>query len=221
MREDGREDEVFTLIGPKRLDVPWKVLERSGWIAAAVCREIRVTLPRREAGLRPRRPRTHYRLAVENPAKIDVVRRLVRQHAGQPTLVIGQYLDQLDLVAERTGAPIITGKTPVKERSGSSTAFRTGEIRRLIVSKVGNFAIDLPDASVIQVSGTFGSRQEEAQRLGRLLRPKSDGRRAHFYTVVSDETVEQDFGQNRQRFLTEQGYAYRIIDADDLTETPG
>ena len=218
VREDGHEDEVFTLIGPKRLDVPWKVLERSGWIAEALCREIRVPLAgelRKRYALSDQR--SQFRLAAENAAKLDVLDALLERHKGDLVLVIGQYLDQLDKVAKRTGAPIITGKTPKEERVDLYGRFRAGEIRRLIVSKVGNFAVDLPDASVIiQLSGTFGSRQEEAQRLGRVLRPKSDGRRALFYTVVSDETVEQDFGQHRQLFLTEQGYAYEILGAREV-----
>jgi DNA excision repair protein ERCC-3 len=219
VREDGHEDEVFTLIGPKRVDVPWKVLERSGWIAEALCREIRVPLPqelRKRYALSDQR--SQFRLAAENAAKLEVLDALLERHAGEQVLVIGQYLDQLDEVARRTGAPLINGKTPKQERVELYGRFRAGEIKRLIVSKVGNFAVDLPDASVIiQLSGTFGSRQEEAQRLGRVLRPKSDGRRALFYTVVSDETVEQDFGQHRQLFLTEQGYAYEIVGAREVT----
>ncbi len=218
VREDGAEDEVFTLIGPKRLDVPWKVLERSGWIAEALCREIRVPLPvelRKRYALSDQR--SQFRLAAENAAKLEVLDALLRRHAGEQVLVIGQYLDQLDAVARRTGAPLINGRTPKPERVALYGRFRAGELGLLIVSKVGNFAVDLPDASVIiQLSGTFGSRQEEAQRLGRVLRPKSDGRRALFYTVVSDETVEQDFGQHRQLFLTEQGYAYEILGARDV-----
>jgi DNA excision repair protein ERCC-3 len=218
VREDGHEDEVFTLIGPKRLDVPWKVLERSGWIAEALCREIRVPLPqelRKRYALSDQR--SQFRLAAENAAKLEVLDALLKRHEGEQVLVIGQYLDQLDEVARRTGAPLINGKTPKEDRVELYGRFRAGEIKRLVVSKVGNFAVDLPDASVIiQLSGTFGSRQEEAQRLGRVLRPKSDGRRALFYTVVSDETVEQDFGQHRQLFLTEQGYAYEILDAREV-----
>jgi DNA excision repair protein ERCC-3 len=218
VREDGHEDEVFTLIGPKRMDVPWKVLERSGWIAEALCREIRVPLPqelRKRYALSDQR--SQFRLAAENAAKLDVLDALLARHAEEQVLVIGQYLDQLDEVARRTHAPLINGKTPKDERIALYNRFREGEIRRLVVSKVGNFAVDLPDASVIiQLSGTFGSRQEEAQRLGRVLRPKSDGRRALFYTVVSDETVEQDFGQHRQLFLTEQGYAYEILGAREV-----
>ena len=222
VREDGREGEVFSLIGPKRYDAPWKDIEAQGYIAPADCVEVRVTLPDGERlAYATADPETRYRLASCTHAKIDVVRRLVRQHAGQPTLVIGQYIDQIDEIAELLDAPVIKGETTVKERQRLFNAFRTGEIGLLVVSKVANFSIDLPSAEVaIQVSGSFGSRQEEAQRLGRLLRPKTEGRSAHFYTVVSRDTVDADFAQNRQRFLAEQGYAYRIIDADDLTETP-
>jgi DNA excision repair protein ERCC-3 len=215
VREDGHEDDVFTLIGPKRFDVPWKVLERRGWIAEARCREVRVPL---EEGLRKRYvladQRAQFRLAAENPVKLDVLEAILDAHRGDLVLVIGQYLDQLDQVAERIGAPLITGKTPKDERLERYAAFSSGAEPVLIVSKVGNFAVDLPEARVIvQLSGTFGSRQEEAQRLGRVLRPKADGRGARFYTLVSDETSEQDFAQHRQLFLTEQGYAYEILDA--------
>jgi DNA excision repair protein ERCC-3 len=218
VREDGQAEDVFTLIGPKRMDVPWKVLERSGWIAEALCREVRVPLPQ---DLRKRYAlgdqRTQFRLAAENPAKLEVLDTLLARHADEQVLVIGQYLDQLDAVVRRTGAPLINGKTPKDERVALYGRFRAGEVRRLVVSKVGNFAVDLPDASVIiQLSGAFGSRQEEAQRLGRVLRPKQDGRRALFYTLVSDETVEQDFGQHRQLFLAEQGYAYEILGAHEV-----
>ncbi len=218
VREDGHEDDVFTLIGPKRYDVPWKVLERRGWIAEARCLEVRVPLAadRRKAYVLSDQ-RTQFRLAAENPDKLAVLEVLVARHADDPTLVIGQYLDQLDAAARRIGAPLITGKTPKEERLRLYGRFREGEIRTLIVSKVGNFAVDLPEARVIvQLSGTFGSRQEEAQRLGRVLRPKADGRGARFYTLVSGDTVEQEFAQHRQLFLTEQGYAYRIVDASAL-----
>lgn len=218
VREDGQAEDVFTLIGPKRMDVPWKVLERSGWIAEALCREVRVPLPpdlRKPYALAGQR--AQFRMAAENPAKLDVLDALLARHGGEQVLVIGQYLDQLDAIARRTGAPLINGKTPKEERVELYGRFRAGELRRLVVSKVGNFAVDLPDASVIiQLSGAFGSRQEEAQRLGRVLRPKQDGRRALFYTLVSDETVEQDFGQHRQLFLAEQGYAYEILDAHEV-----
>src|SRR5687767_10600713 len=218
VREDGREADVFSLIGPKRFDAPWKDIESQGYIAPADCVEVRVSLPEGERlAYATSDPDTRYRLASCTHAKIDVVRRLVQQHAGQPTLVIGQYIDQLDEIAEMLDAPVIKGETPVKERQRLFNAFRSGEIGLLVVSKVANFSIDLPSAEVaIQVSGSFGSRQEEAQRLGRLLRPKTEGRSAHFYTIVSRDTVDADFAQNRQRFLAEQGYAYRIIDAGDL-----
>jgi len=215
VREDGHEEDVFTLIGPKRFDVPWKVLERKGWIAEALCREVRVPMDR---ALRKRYVladrRQQFRLGAENSAKMDVLASLLETHRGDLILVIGQYLDQLDKVAERIGAPLITGKTPKDERIELYANFSSGRDPVLIVSKVGNFAVDLPEARVIiQLSGTFGSRQEEAQRLGRVLRPKADGRGARFYTLVSDESTEQDFAQHRQLFLTEQGYAYEILDA--------
>ncbi len=218
VREDGREGDVFSLIGPKRYDAPWKDIESQGWIAPADCVEVRVTLPDSERLVyATAEPDERYRLASCTGRKLDVVRRLVKEHEGQPTLVIGQYLDQLDELAEALDAPVIKGETPVKERQRLFEAFRSGELGLLVVSKVANFSIDLPSAEVaIQVSGSFGSRQEEAQRLGRLLRPKSEGKSAHFYTIVSRDTVDAEFAQNRQRFLAEQGYAYRIIDADDV-----
>ena len=219
VREDGNEEDVFTLIGPKRFDMPWKILERQGWIAEARCREVRVPLGsdlRKQYVLASQR--AQFRLAAENPAKLDCLETLLARHEGDRVIVIGQYLDQLELVRRRIQAPLITGKTPKEDRIELYGAFRDGRDTVLIVSKVGNFAVDLPEASVIiQVSGTFGSRQEEAQRLGRVLRPKQDGRHAVFYTLVSDETVEQDFAQHRQLFLTEQGYAYEIVDAKQLT----
>lgn len=219
VREDGREADVFSLIGPKRYDAPWKDIEAQGYIAPADCVEVRVTLPDSERlAYATAEPDDRYRLASCTPAKNPVIERIVKQHQGEPTLVIGQYLDQLDELAERLGAEVITGQTSVTERQKLFQAFRTGEIDLLVVSKVANFSIDLPEASVaIQVSGTFGSRQEEAQRLGRVLRPKGDGRTAHFYSVVSRDTVDAEFAAHRQRFLAEQGYAYRIVDADDLT----
>lgn len=215
VREDGREGDVFALIGPKRYDVPWRQLETQGWIATAQCTEIRVSLPDDAARLEyaVAEPRTQYRLASENPAKDEVVAALLRRHAEQRVLIIGQYLSQLRRLAHRFQLPLITGSTPNSEREELYNRFRQGRLRQLILSKVGNFAIDLPDASVlIQVSGTFGSRQEEAQRLGRILRPKSDGSMAHFYTLVTRDTREQDFAHHRQLFLTEQGYAYEIVD---------
>ncbi|WP_134766913.1 DNA repair helicase XPB [Nocardioides sp. 1609] len=218
VREDGREGDVFSLIGPKRFDAPWKDIEAQGWIAPADCVEVRVTLPTPERLVYAvAEPEERYRLASCTHEKIQVVRDLVAAHSDQPTLVIGQYIDQLDELAEKLDAPVIKGETPVKERQRLFEAFRSGEIGLLVVSKVANFSIDLPSAEVaIQVSGSFGSRQEEAQRLGRLLRPKEDGKTAHFYTIVSRDTVDADFAQNRQRFLAEQGYAYRIVDAEDL-----
>ncbi|QLD10843.1 DNA repair helicase XPB [Microbacterium oleivorans] len=218
VREDGREGDVFSLIGPKRFDAPWKEIEAQGFISPAVCYEVRVDLPasdRLEYAASADDER--YRLAATAHAKIDVVRDLVAKHPGEQILVIGQYLDQIDVLAEALGAPKITGATPVDEREELYDAFRTGEVPVLIVSKVANFSIDLPDASVaIQVSGSFGSRQEEAQRLGRLLRPKSNGHTASFYTLIARDTVDQDFAQNRQRFLAEQGYSYTILDAETL-----
>ena len=218
IREDGREDDVFSLIGPKKYDVPWRVLEKQGWIAEALCTEIRVPIAeelRMDYAVAERREK--YRVASTNPVKLFTVDRLLRRHAADNVLVIGQYLEQLAQIAERYAAPIITGKTPQREREKLYGAFRRGEQKLLIVSKVANFAIDLPDANVaIQVSGTFGSRQEEAQRLGRILRPKGPDNPAHFYTIVTRDTVDQDFGVHRQLFLTEQGYRYEILDANDL-----
>jgi DNA excision repair protein ERCC-3 len=218
VREDGREGDVFSLIGPKRYDAPWKDIEAQGWIAPADCVEVRVTLPTGERlAYATAEPEERYRLASCTHHKVDVVRQIVEAHPGQPTLVIGQYIDQLDELAASLDAPVIKGETTVKERQRLFDAFRAGEVGLLVVSKVANFSIDLPSAEVaIQVSGSFGSRQEEAQRLGRLLRPKTEGRTAHFYTVVSRDTVDADFAANRQRFLAEQGYAYRIVDAEDL-----
>ena len=222
VREDGREGDVFSLIGPKRYDAPWKDIESQGYIAPADCVEVRVTLPEDERlAYATAEPDVRYRLAASSEVKTRVVRRLVEQHKGEPTLVIGQYIDQLDDLGESLGAPVIKGETTVTERQRLFSAFRTGEIGLLVVSKVANFSIDLPEASVaIQVSGSFGSRQEEAQRLGRVLRPKGDGRSARFYTIVARDTVDADFAAHRQRFLAEQGYAYRIIDADDVLSGP-
>ena len=218
VREDGREGDVFSLIGPKRYDAPWRDIEEQGWIAPAVCTEVRVTLTdEQRMAYAVSEPEERYRVGATAPAKLAVVDALVGRHRGEPTLVIGQYLDQLESLAQRLGAPLITGKTPNRERERLYDAFRSGKERLLVVSKVANFSIDLPDASVaIQVSGAFGSRQEEAQRLGRILRPKADGGQAHFYAVVSRDTSDQDFAANRQRFLAEQGYAYEIIDAVDI-----
>jgi len=218
VREDGKEDEVFCLIGPKRYDVPWKVLEGQGFIAPASCVEVRVPLdPNEKGAYLGADARGKFRIASENPAKIPVVRKLLERHEGGRLLVIGQYLTQLEELRKAFGAPLITGKTPNAERERLYRAFREGEERLLIVSKVGNFAIDLPDANVaIQVSGTFGSRQEEAQRLGRILRPKSDGSGAVFYSVVTLGSRDQEFAEKRQLFLTEQGYTYTIVEASHL-----
>jgi DNA excision repair protein ERCC-3 len=220
VREDGREDDVFSLIGPKKYDVPWRVLEKQGWIAEAACTEIRIPMPddlRMEYAVAEAREK--FRIASTNPDKLYTLDRLLRRHAEDNVLVIGQYIDQLEKIAHRYEAPIITGKTPSRERDRLYQAFRAGEQKLLIVSKVANFAIDLPDANVaVQVSGTFGSRQEEAQRLGRVLRPKSDGGSAHFYTLVTRDTLDQDFGLHRQLFLTEQGYRYEIHEDSDFVD---
>ena len=218
VREDGRESDVFSLIGPKRFDAPWRDIEAQGYIAPADCCEVRVSLPESERmTYAVAEPEDRYRLAAAADVKTDVVRALIASHADDQILIIGQYLDQLEALAEELDAPLITGKTRVSMRQELYDAFRAGEIPVLVVSKVANFSIDLPQARVaIQVSGTFGSRQEEAQRLGRVLRPKADGGTAHFYTVVTRDTVDADFAAHRQRFLAEQGYAYRILDADDL-----
>ena len=219
VREDGREGDVFSLIGPKRFDAPWKEIEAQGFISPAVCYEVRVDLPADERlEYAAAADDERYRLAATADAKIDVVRGLVARHSGERILIIGQYLDQIDVLAEALDAPKITGQTPVDEREELYQAFREGTIAVLVVSKVANFSIDLPEASVaIQVSGSFGSRQEEAQRLGRLLRPKQTADTASFYTLIARDTVDQDFAQNRQRFLAEQGYSYTILDADTLT----
>ena len=225
VREDGRERDVFALIGPRRFDLPWRALERQGWIAPAECHEARVDLPpdaRRAYVAASARER--HRIAAENPAKLDALVRLLRRHAGDRVLIIGQYLDQLGAIAAITGAPLVTGRTPSRERDRRFEEFRRGHLACLIVSKVANLAVDLPVANVaIQVSGAFGSRQEEAQRLGRVLRPKPDGGRAHFYTIVTRDTGDQDFAARRQLFLTEQGYRYTILDAADLDglDAPG
>ncbi len=213
VREDGHETDVFSLIGPKKVDVPWKVLEKQGWIATAECHEIRMYLPdeqRMEYALTDEREK--YRFSAENPVKYRVLEQLLHKHREDNVLVIGQYISQLEAIAERLQAPLITGSTPVPERERLFECLRRGEVRTLVVSKVANFAIDLPDANVlIQVSGTFGSRQEEAQRLGRILRPKQNGLLAHFYTLVTRDTRDQEFAANRQLFLTEQGYHYDIL----------
>ena len=218
VREDGREGDVFSLIGPKRYDAPWRDIEQQGWIAPAECTEVRVTLTDAERmSYAVADPEERYKMASTAHTKTAVVRTLLERHPGEPALVIGAYLDQLDELGEALDAPIIQGSTRNREREALYDRFRAGELPVLVVSKVANFSIDLPEASVaIQVSGTFGSRQEEAQRLGRLLRPKGDGRQAHFYSVVARDTLDTDYAAHRQRFLAEQGYAYRIVDADDL-----
>ncbi len=218
VREDGRESDVFSLIGPKRFDAPWKDIEAQGYIAPASCYEVRVSLPddiRMDYAIADQDSR--FRIAATAAAKMPIIRELLKKHKGERTLIIGQYLDQIEEVSQGLGIPKLTGETPVDEREQLFAQFRRGELSALVVSKVANFSIDLPEASVaIQISGAFGSRQEEAQRLGRLLRPKANGRSASFYTLVARDTVEQDFAQNRQRFLAEQGYSYEIMDADEI-----
>ncbi|MEY4410078.1 MAG: hypothetical protein RLZ99_551 [Actinomycetota bacterium] len=218
VREDGRESDVFSLIGPKRFDAPWKDIEAQGYIAPASCYEVRVSLPdevRMDYAIADQDAR--FRIAATADAKMPIIRALLKKHRGEPTLIIGQYLDQIEEVSQGLGIPKLTGETPVDEREKLFAQFRRGELTALVVSKVANFSIDLPEASVaIQISGAFGSRQEEAQRLGRLLRPKANGRSASFYTLVAQDTVEQDFAQNRQRFLAEQGYSYEILDSDEI-----
>jgi DNA excision repair protein ERCC-3 len=218
VREDGMEGEVFSLIGPKRFDVPWKEIEAQGYIAPADCVEVRVTLTDAERlNYATAEQEDRYKFCATTQTKKAVAIALAKQHANDQVLVIGQYLEQLDELGEALGVPVIKGATPIKEREVLFAQFRSGELKCLVVSKVANFSIDLPEASIaIQVSGTFGSRQEEAQRLGRVLRPKADGRGARFYSLVARDTIDQDFAQNRQRFLAEQGYAYRIIDADEV-----
>ena len=214
VREDGCEGYVFSLVGPKRYDVPWKELERDQWIATAECIEVRIDLPAyKEIDYAVATVREKHKIASMNPDKLPVVRKIIDQHPDDKILVIGQYLQQLDEIVQELGCPIITGKTPTAERDKIYQEFREGKIRVLVVSKVANFAIDLPDASLaIQVSGTFGSRQEEAQRLGRILRPKE--RKSRFFTLITRSTVEEEFGSNRQKFLAEQGYEYKIVRYD-------
>ncbi len=218
VREDGMEGEVFSLIGPKRFDVPWKEIEAQGYIAPADCVEVRITLTDEERlNYATAEQEDRYRFCSTSQTKKAVAIALAKQHINDQVLVIGQYIDQLDQLSEALGVPVIKGDTPIKERERLYALFRSGEVKCLVVSKVANFSIDLPEATIaIQVSGTFGSRQEEAQRLGRILRPKADGRGARFYSLVARDTIDQDFAQNRQRFLAEQGYAYRIIDADEI-----
>jgi DNA excision repair protein ERCC-3 len=220
VREDGREGDVFSLIGPKRYDAPWRDMEAQGWIAPAICTEVRVTLTDDERmAYALAEPEESYRVGSTARSKLRVVERICAEAVkrGEPALVIGQYLDQVEDLAQRLGAPCLTGKTPVRERERVYEAFRRGEEPLLVVSKVANFSIDLPEASVaVQVSGSFGSRQEEAQRLGRVLRPKADGRQARFFAVVSRDTNDQEFAARRQRFLAEQGYSYTIVDAEEF-----
>ena len=218
VREDGREDDVFALIGPKKADVPWKELEGQGWIATASCTEVRVPMPEElRMPYAVAEPRSRFRIASENPAKAEVVRAILERHPGEPALVIGMYLDQVREIARALDVPLLTGTTPQGKRDRLYADFREGRIPVLAVSKVANFAVDLPDASLaIQVSGTFGSRQEEAQRLGRILRPKPGENQAWFYTLVSRDTVEQEFALKRQLFLCEQGYEYHIVDAGEV-----
>ncbi len=218
IREDGREADVFSLIGPKKYDVPWRELERQGWIATAECHEIRVGMTEDEQlNYAVADEREKYRIAAESPEKSNVVHFLAERHRDDQVLIIGQYIDQLKVLAEELEAPLLMGRTSNKQREKLYEQFRRGEIKRMVVSKVANFAIDLPDANVaIQVSGTFGSRQEEAQRLGRILRPKQDGGLAYFYSIVTRDTRDQEFSANRQLFLTEQGYRYVIEDAEEM-----
>src|SRR5690348_58322 len=221
VREDGREGDVFSLIGPKRYDAPWKDIEAQGWIAPAECVEVRVTLTDEERmAYAVAEPEERYRVAATARTKLPVVQALVARHRDDQILVIGGYIDQLHQLGEFLDAPIVQGSTTTKERERLFDAFREGSLKTLVISRVGNFSIDLPEAAVaIQVSGSFGSRQEEAQRLGRVLRPKADGRQAHFYTVVARDTIDTEYAAHRQRFLAEQGYAYTIVDADDVLST--
>jgi DNA excision repair protein ERCC-3 len=223
VREDGKEDEVFCLIGPKRFDMPWKVLEGQGFIATATCTEVRVPLdPSAKEAYLSAGARAKFRVASENPAKIRAVELILERHRDAHVLVIGQYIEQLEQLAAHLKAPLIMGRTPNAERERLYAQFKSGEVRVLIVSKVGNFAVDLPEANVaIQISGTFGSRQEEAQRLGRILRPKSDGSAAAFYSIVTLGSRDQEFSEKRQLFLTEQGYSYEIIESEALEARAG
>lgn len=218
VREDGHEEDVFSLIGPKKYDVPWKQLEGQGWIATAECHEVRIPLPPElRMPYAVSDDRDKFRIASESPAKFGIMRQILEKHPDDQILIIGQYIDQLNQVQAALRVPLITGKTPSRDREKLYERFRNGDERVLIVSKVANFAIDLPDANVaIQISGTYGSRQEEAQRLGRILRPKRNGLLAHFYSLVTRDTKDQDFAANRQLFLTEQGYRYDILTPDTL-----
>jgi len=220
VREDGRERDVFSLIGPKKYDRPWRELERDGFVAPAECVEVRVGMDdqRRVAAALAESGQEAYRIAAENPAKLAVLEALARRHRNDSVLVIGQYLEQLATTAKRLNAPLLAGRTPTAEREALYAAFRRGELPLLVVSKVANFAVDLPDANVaIQISGTFGSRQEEAQRLGRILRPKANGAAARFYTIVTRDSRDQEYAARRQLFLAEQGYRYEIVDGEEMT----
>ncbi|GGH44012.1 helicase [Paenibacillus silvae] len=218
VREDGCEQDVFSLIGPKLYDMPWKELEQEGWIAEVKCQEVRVPLsPELRSTYAQAEGKHKFRLAAENPAKINVVKRLLERHANAPTIVIGQYLDQLEMIAREIDAPLISGSMSQQERIKWFSAFRQGDIRTIVVSKVANFAVDLPDAAVaLEISGSFGSRQEEAQRLGRILRPKAEENKAFFYALVSENSKEQEFALHRQMFLVEQGYEYAIVQESDV-----
>ncbi|MDQ0168854.1 DNA repair helicase XPB [Paenibacillus tundrae] len=213
VREDGCEQDVFSLIGPKLYDMPWKELEQQGWIADVKCQEIRIPLPPElKLTYLEAEGKHKFRLAAENPAKLDVIRRLLDHHQGLPALVIGQYLDQLETIAREIDAPLVSGAMSQQERVKWFAAFRRGEIQTIVVSKVANFAVDLPDAAVaLEISGSYGSRQEEAQRLGRILRPKPGDNQAYFYALVSEDSKEQEFALRRQMFLVEQGYEYAIV----------
>ncbi len=223
IREDGLETDVFSLIGPKKFDMPWKILEKSNWIATALCTEVRIELPeedKMEYSLS--KDREKFRIASENPRKIEYARQIINYHKDANIIIIGQYISQLKAFAKAFNFPLITGSTPLAEREDLYKKFRTGDIKYIIVSKVANFSIDLPDANVaIQISGTFGSRQEEAQRLGRVLRPKKDENTAFFYTIITSNSVEEKFAHNRQLFLTEQGYTYTILNEDTFSEKFG
>lgn len=220
IREDGLETDVFSLIGPKKFDMPWKILEESNWIAKALCTEIRVELPKEKRfQYTIAKDREKFRIASENGVKIEIVDKILKNHQDSNILIIGQYISQLKEITSRFDYPIITGKTSIADRERLYAQFKRGDLKRLIVSKVANYSIDLPDANVaIQVSGTFGSRQEEAQRLGRILRPKKGENRAYFYTIITSNSVEEKFSHNRQLFLTEQGYSYIILNEKTFNE---
>jgi DNA excision repair protein ERCC-3 len=217
VREDGHEEDVFSLVGAKKYEAPWKVLEREGWIATAVCTEIRVFMDEETKRAYLASPqRQKFRIASENRRKAQVLKKILARHQGEPTLVIGQYIHQLEAMADQLGLPVISGRVRQKEREALYEAFKQGQVPVLLVSKVANFAVDLPQASVaVQLSGSFGSRQEEAQRLGRILRPKKGGNQAFFYTLVTHNSEEQTFAAKRQLFLVEQGYRYRIQDESE------